>query len=151
MFCFSIDLASIISLTGCFFQLFQTEMPYEFHKSADQITAIEILRKEYDSINTDTPMHILKTFGESEYQTVLDGINGVSGGRNGLEPSTGFDMYVIRITYRNGDMELIGNYSTGYVSADGEILQEHYSFDTEQFYDLISELMGKEITDYTLG
>lgn len=145
-FLFGFILTALCS--GC---IFQTETTYEFRQDADQINSIEILRKEYDSIDTDTPMYVVKELESSEYQTVLDGIRMVDGGRNGLDPTTGFGLYVIRITYKNGEMEMIGNYSTGYISVDGETHQEHYSFNIEQYYDLISALMGEEITDYTLG
>lgn len=143
--------AMIISLSGCFFQLFQTEMPYAFRQSADQITAIEIIRKQYDSISAETPMYVLKTFEENEYQTVLDGINSVPGGRNGLEPGRGIGLYIIRITYADGEIELLGDYNNGYISTDGKIHQDCYAFYTEEYYDLISSLLGEEITDYTYG
>ena len=135
-------------LCGCSMTL---DLEYSYRQSADQIVAIEILRKEYDSVRTDTPMHVLKEFESSEFQTVLDGLGNVPVTRRLNPPGTGFGLYIIRITYQNGEADLIGNYNTGYITTDGQLYQESYFFHTEPYYDLISALLGEEITDYTYG
>ena len=135
-------------LYGCSVPL---DLEYSYRQSADQITSIEILRKEYDSVRTDTPMNVLKVFDPSEFQMVLDGLGNVPITRRLNPPGTGFGLYIIRITYQNGEADLIGNYNTGYITTDGQLYQESYFFHTEPYYDLISALLGEEITDYTYG
>lgn len=139
----------IFCLTGCRF--YETIETFEFRQPSENIVCIEILKKEYDSINTDTPLILLKTFDESEYSKVIEGIPALDGWRNTLDPPTGFGVCVFRITYEDGAQEIIGNYSKGYILPNGELCEDFYQLDREQFYSLVSELLGEEITDYTLG
>lgn len=136
------------SLIGC---LSQTEKVYTYRQSADQIESIEVLRKEYDSNGISTPMYVLRTFAPSEFQTVLEGLSNIPASYRLNPPATGFGLYIIRITYKNGEADFIGDYNTGYMTVDGEIFQERWFFNTEPYYDFISELLGEEITDYTYG
>lgn len=130
-------------LIGC---LETGDLKYPYRQGVDQIEAIEILRKEYDSIRTDTPMYVIKTFDPSEFQMVLDGIDEVPL-INPLNPNgTGFGLYIIRITYKNGEADLLGNYNTGFYTSDGELHQESYCFKTEPYYELISALLGEKVT-----
>ena len=135
-------------LSGCSLVLFPNE-PYEFRQTFDQIVSIEILKKEYDSTSTDTPMNILKTIDSSMYKDVIDALSETPGGRSGMPPGTGFGLYIIRITYQDGEQEMIGNYNTGYILPNGEVHQDIYFFETEAYYSLISHILGEEITDYT--
>ena len=137
---------ALIFLTGC---SFQTEKPYEFRQDSAQIMTIEIVKKIHDSVVTDTPTTVIKAFDASEHNVVIDAILAVDGGTNGLDPTTGFGVYIIKITYLNGEIEMIGNYSNGYISTDGVMHEGIYCFDTKQYYDMISNLLGEEITDYT--
>ena len=82
---------------------------------------------------------------------VLDGLANIPVSFRLNPPATGVGMYIIRITYKNGETDLIGDYNTGYMTADGEIFEERWFFKTEPYYDFISELLGEEITDYTYG
>lgn len=137
-------------LTGCTMILFPDE-PYEFRQAFDQIVSIDILKKEYDSTSTDTPMNVLKTIDPSLHKDVIDSLSQAPGGRSGMPPGTGFGLYIIRITYQDGEQEMIGNYNTGYILPNGEIHQDIYCFETIAYYKLISRFLGEEITDYTYG
>lgn len=141
----SILLMSILVFSGCFFN---TAEPYQFRQGLDQITTIEILRKEYDSTNTDTPMNVIHTVDSSVHMDFVDDLLKIEGGRIGLDPGTGFGMYIIRITYKDGEIEMIGNYNNGYITPDGKLHQDIYAFDAKQFYAFLSDVLGKEITDW---
>ena len=82
---------------------------------------------------------------------VLEGLDNVPVCRPLNPPGTGIGLYIIRITYKDGEVDLIGDYNTGYIDADGRIHQDRLLFHTEPYYDLISALLGEEITDYTYG
>ena len=133
-------------LSGCFLR--DRAMPYEFRQNFDQIVTIEILRKENDSVVTDTPANIILTVDPSEHRAFIDGLQQVEGGRAMLEPGTGFGMYIIRITYKNGEIEMIGNYNNGYITPDGKVHQDVYRFDAKAYYAFLSDVLGKEITDW---
>ena len=93
----------------------------------------------------------MKSFEPEEFDMVLDGLSKVPVCRPLNPPRSGIGLYIVRITYQNGEAELLGNYNTGYVSVDGEVDQDRLCFDTIPYYALISELLEKEITDYTYG
>ena len=135
-------------LSGCWFI---TEAQYEFRQEFDQIVSIEILKKQYDSINVDVPMDVIKTIDPAEHKDVIDALLAAQGSRVGLEPGTGFGVYIFRITYKNGEMEMIGDYNNGYITPNGEVHQGIYSFDSKQFYEVISRFLGEEVTPPTLG
>lgn len=141
-----ISVLLVCMLSGCFLR--DRAMPYEFRQAFDQIASIEILRKETDSVLPDTPTQTIHTLNEAQYKVFLDGLQKIEGGRAGSEPGTGFGMYMIRITYKDGEMEMIGNYNNGYITPDGEVHQDVYRFDARQFYAFLSDVLGKEITDW---
>ncbi len=122
---------------------------YSYRQSADQIIAIEILKNP--EVRTDAPMHVLKTLDPSEFQMVLDGLDSIQAHYKNGDPFYGFGMYVIRITYQNGEIDIIGNYNTGYITVDGQLHQERFYFKREPYYDLISEILGEEVTDFIYG
>ena len=130
-----------IMISGCFFI---TEEPYEFRQEFDEIVSIEILKKEYDSINADTPMNVIKVIESADHRALIDDLLAAKGSRIGLDPSTGFGMYIIRITYQDGEMEMLGNYNNGYITPDGELREDVYCFDREQYYAIISKYLGEE-------
>jgi hypothetical protein len=135
-------------LNGC---IFNHKTPYEFRQEFDQIACIEILKKQYDSIRTDTPMDVIKTIDPTEHRALIDALLETDGSRVGLDPPTGFGMYIIRITYLDGEMEMIGNYSNGYITPDGKLHEDIYCFDREQYYAVISDYLGEEVIWPTAG
>ena len=131
-------------LTGCFFS---TKATYTFRQSFDQIEKIEILKKEYDSIRIDTPMNVIKELNPEEWQIIVDKLLSADGSIRRWEPGTGFGFYIIRISYKNGEAEMIGAYNNGYILPNGKIIQDFYVFDYVQFHRILSEILGQEITD----
>ena len=144
----AIILLCIFILTGCFYQEYE---PYEFRQDFDQIVKIEIVQKEYDSILPDTPTFVVEVLDESEHQTMIDAILSTKGFRKTWEPNSGLGMHIIKIYYQNGEVELLGMYNNGYIPPDGEIHEDNYAFNKEEFLSLLSEWLGEEITEYTKG
>ena len=139
-------------LSGCFFV---TKGPYTFRQEFDQIVKIEILEKEQDlsdlSDYDPARVKVLKTLDITEHRAFIDDLLKVEGSRVGLDPATGFGDHIIRITYRNGEIELIGAYNNGYIPTDGRLRSDCYGMNKEQFYDLLSRVLGEEITEPTWG
>lgn len=141
----------MLALTGC---MFYKEESYTFRQSFDQITSIEILKRGEFVENTtmaNRPMSIMKTLDETEYQDMIDAILSADGGRNGLISTTTCGSHIIRITYKDGEVEMLGCYNNGYVSVDGTWRPDCYTFDKEEFYAIISGFLGEEIKEPTLG
>lgn len=130
-----------LCLTGCFFS---RKERYTFRQEFAQIVSIDILKKDYDSIDPYTPAQIIKTIPPEEHRTLIDALLELEGFRLFYEPGTGFGMYYIRITYKDGEQEMMGDYSNGYITPDGKLHQDNYSFYREPYYDLISRFVGEE-------
>ena len=136
-------------LSGCFFV---TKGPYTFRQEFDQIVKIEILEREQGADEYDPArVKVLKTLDITEHRAFIDDLMKVEGSRVGLNSASGFGKHIIRITYRNGEIELIGVYNNGYVSVDGRLHVDCYGMDKDQFYDFLSRVLGEEITEPTLG
>lgn len=138
-----IFLLCVFVLAGC---LQETHEQYEFRQGVDQIQKIEIVKQAEMCLDAIVPVSVEKEFEPDEFQMVVDAIMELDGGRVALDPPTGFGLYQIRITYADGEIEIIGNYSKGYISCDGVLHEEFFSLDKEQYYKMISEFLGKEIT-----
>lgn len=136
-------------LSGCFFV---SNEPYTFRQEYDQIAKIEIVNKEQDIDGYDPArVKVLKTLDITEHRAFIDDLVKVEGSRVGLDPPSGFGTYIIRITYRNGEIELISDYNNGYVSINGRVYNDCYCMDKDQFYDFLSRVLGEEITEPTWG
>lgn len=140
----------VVILHGCRHLLFGIELPYKFRQEYDQIVKIEIL-KRYGSEYDPARVEVLKTLDVAEHRTFIDDLIKVEGSRVGAIAVSGFGAHIIRITYRNGEIELIGPYNNGYVSVDGRLYTDCYVMDKNQFYDLLSRVLGEVITPPTLG
>lgn len=138
-------LSIVFSFLGCNFENIDLTPEYEFRQGVDQIQSIEILEKEYVSVRTDTPMYVLKSFDSSQFQMIIDKINEITIIKRFNSSASGFGYYIIRITYKNGEIDLLGNYNTGYYTTDGKLHQESFFLNDEQYYELLSELLGEEI------
>ena len=138
---------SLIAI-GLFALLLLTfDWPYKFRQEYDQIVRIEILAKEEFISGYYVPMEVVKTLDISEYRIFLDELMKIEGSRVGLDPPSGFGAYIIRITYRNGEIELISDYNSGYISGDGIVREIYYCMDSDQFYDFLSRVLGEQITE----
>ena len=126
-------IASILFV--CF--LLATNQSYKFRQEFDQIVKIEILKKDTYGYDTSTAVEVLKTLDTTEHRAFIDNFMKVEGFRIGSDPPSGFGTYVIRITYRNGETELISDYNNGYVSADGIVHIDNSCMEREQFYDFL--------------
>ena len=128
-------------LNGCF----STKEPYAFKQEADQITAIEIVKKQYDSTNEDAPYDVLMVLEKTQYQEFVRAVHAVDGRRMGLDPLTGFGLYYVRVIYHDGAIEAFGAYSNGYYSPDGTFKRDCYGFDIDEFCAMLSVFLGYEI------
>ena len=135
----------------CCFIFGAFHQPYKFRQDYDQIAKIEIVKKRIDRIDMvgydPATLVILKTLDTSEHRTFIDELVKVEGSRVGMDPSEGFGRHIIRITYRDGEVELIGHYNNGYISVDGKLHQDCYSMDKDQFLGFLSKVLEMEITE----
>lgn len=135
----------IVTILLCLI-LFGIDRPYKFRQEYDQIVKIEITQKEQDISGYEVPKKVLKVLKPSEHRAFIDDLKKVDGSYVGMDPPDGFGMYIIRITYRNGEVELISEHNNGYISVDGIIYEGVYCMNKDQFYDFLSRVLGERIT-----
>ena len=147
--CFAVlALAIIIILSGCYPTV---KKQYEFRQGVDQIEKIEIALKEEYDLNLKEKAKILKTLNVEEHQAIVDALWATEGNEVLSPPSRGIGSYIIQITYKNGEVELIGSYNNGYITPEGKVVQQGYKFDYDRYFEIISQFLGKKVEDPTLG
>ena len=116
--------------------------PYEFLQPTDQIVSIEIAKMEDTSpVTVDLIMdaEILYILEPEEYQAFVDSIVALPGGRAGNDPPSGIGIYFVRITYKDGMIELIGDMNNGSISPDMDYDDDVYVFNIKAFLQFLSE------------
>lgn len=136
---------AVVLLVVLFYYALPYEAQYEFRQDFEQIEKIEIVAHEIDQSVLDS-MEPVKVLDSAERKMLIDALLEMDGGFNNMNPSELFAEYVIRITYRNGEVELICDWTSGYVDQDGELHYINYLFDTEQYCALLSDLLGETVT-----
>lgn len=132
----------VFIFSGC--SLIVKKAPYSFRQSVDQIEAIEILKKIDVSGDTNLSVEIIKELDKEQHQGIVNDILSADGNYVAEGAGSGFGPYIIRITYKNGEIELIGEYNNGYAAPGGEINQGIYWFNKEHFYAIISQYVEVE-------
>ena len=134
----------LLFLPGCSFGLTYAAQ-YEFYQDFEQIEKIEIVIHEYDKSLLE-PMEPVKVLDPTECKTLIDGLLKMDGGFNHMNPSSLFGDYLVRITYRNGAVEIIGDWISGYIDLSGELHINDYMFNTEQYCALLSSILEELVT-----
>ena len=138
----------MLALTGCYPTI---KEPYIFRQSVDQIDSIEIAIKErYDPDLTEAPV-VLKILDRQEHQEIIDELSNAEGNVVLSPPGRGIGVYIIQIIYKDGEIEMIGEYNNGYITPEGEVCQESYCFNSKQFYKIISRFIGETIEQPTFN
>ena len=141
-----LSLVAFLFLGSCFMCCLP-KFGYEFRQEYDQIVRIEILEKmQYTSGYDPNKVEVLKTLDITEHRTFIDDLMKVDCVRVYYDPPLGFGDHIIRITYRNGEKELISVYNSGYVSVEGTVTEDYHMMDNDQFYDLLSGILGEQLS-----
>ena len=118
--------------------------PYTFwRQDASQIEKIEICSYDYKT-STRT---VLVELSEDEEKQILSEISSVEFCEKFHPDVTDFGEYMICITYLDGEIEVIGSWSSGYISPDGEETFTYLTMDDDIFYPLIEKYVGYPLLD----
>ncbi len=132
----------VVLLVGCGASPGET---YCFRQEASQIIKIEIgLIEKYDPDMRETPV-ILKTLDPAQHQEMIEAILEMRGA-SVLPPGRGVGVYIIQITYADGEVEMLGDYNNAYITPEGKVVQQGYRFKSDSFYKIISHYLGEKIT-----
>lgn len=125
------------SLVGCF--AIVQERPYRFRQSVDQISTIEIaevLSNEDYSSRPETKT--ITVINENQYSEIIESISNAKGNYVLEGAVYALGKYVLCITYKNGAVEIIGEWSYRLITPEGQVNCGCYWFDSEQFHSIIS-------------
>ena len=137
-------LAMVLLLCGC--SQSSDKYKYVFWNPDDQIASIEILRKTADTASIDDPTEVIFTVSTEEYTDFLSKLKTVPGEHQAADPLTGLGPYIIRITYKDGEIVLIGYANTVYEQPDGKRRYYYFTFDFDAFHDFIAQMLGMDVS-----
>lgn len=138
--------ALVLSLTlcGCFAPR-RDKNTYVFWNSDSQITTIEILKKTEDTGSENDPTEVVFVLPEQEHDAFLEKLSALPGEHQSIDPGRGFGAYIVRITYGNGVIALIGYTNTEYHFPDGDRKHYYFFFHRDSFYEMIDEILNMDI------
>ena len=125
-------------LCGCFAPR-RDKYTYVFWNADSQIDSIEILKKAKDTGNENDPTEVILVLPENEHNAFMDELTTLPGEHLALEPLTGLGPYIVRITYSDGAIALIGYANTVYQFPDGDRNYYYFCFDYDSFHNLIAQ------------
>ena len=141
----NILLVAFIAVCFVLFLYMSANLSYQFRQDLDHIVKIEIIKKEATISGEIISIEVLKTLDVSEHKTFINDLKKVRGSRVGMDPPDGYGTHIIRITYQDGEIELIGPVNNGYISVDGIIHTDNFGMNEDQFYEFISGVLGEEV------
>lgn len=135
-------------LSGC---IFKRKTNYEFLHSADQIVSIVILdNDDHNPLLEDEPdPTVLCVISEDAFDSVISTLENIPGNEFLNDPPEGYGSVVIRITYSNGDFELIGRHNSSVHLASGRNYSENFLFNQERFCEFLLKYVDEsEFADW---
>ena len=144
-----IMLTIALLLCGCSSQ--RDKYTYQFGNPNDQILSIEILRKTKDTASIDDPTEVLYVVPEKEHTEFVKALESLPGEYHALDPLTGLGPYIVRITYQDNQIVLIGYANTVYEQPGGNRRYYYFSFDYDLFHNLIAQVLDMDISKYLVG
>ena len=125
------------SLVGCF--AIVQKRPYCFSQSVDQISTIEIAEVLSDEDYSSRPeTKTIIVISENKYSEIIESISKTEGNYVLEGAVYALGKYVLCITYKNGAVEIIGEWSYRLITPEGNVDWGCYWFDSEQFHSIIS-------------
>lgn len=137
-------LAMLLLFCGC--SQSNDKYTYVFWQPDDQIVSIEILRKTTDTASIDDPTEVICVVSTEEYTDFLRKLKTVPGEHQAVDPLTGLGPYIIRITYKDGEIVLIGYANTVYEQPGGKRRYYYFTFDFDAFHDFISQVLDIDVS-----
>lgn len=107
----------IVLLALCLCRCFFRSEEYEFQNTLDMVVSVELLYNQnessdgYDSFDF-TPIKVLDS---KEIELFMADVYQLETARCGTPPRRGYGWYIAKVTYSNGDVEMLGSYNIEYI------------------------------------
>lgn len=109
-------LAVLIIITGC---TEQTKMSptYQFSNTVEEIVSIDLLhnRNENASGTDEAKFHLMRTLEEDEIISFMEDVYMLETSYCISPPLWGYGLYIARVEYANGDVEMLGSKNIEYI------------------------------------
>lgn len=126
---------------GIFIKGLGTTRHFPLSQPETQISKIELLHKQMENNNL-LPLFVpICEIPMDQVDEFLSDFQQLDCSRNGFDPATAFGELVIRITYQNGDADLVGYANNAYVTAEG-IEYDIYRFNSKEFKFFFAQYAG---------
>ena len=116
---------------------------YSFPNQSEAITSIEFLHNmNPGGIGTNEDnMVLLYTMSEKEIEAFLDALYELPTVKVGSPPPWGYGLHIVKITYKNGDIEMYGSNNIEYIQAGAKIwgIGDYRFVSNKDFESLIAE------------
>ena len=131
-------IAMVLFLSSC-----KSEQ-YDFPNKGQPIEKIEFLSNPYANKNTlDAPMYNICSLEEECVDAFMQGLYSIETTRCITPPPTDYGLYIARVVYENGDVEMFGSRHIEFI-AKGDTPKKigEYCFDREKFEELFFQYAG---------
>lgn len=126
-----------ILLYGCQ----QESCAYPFEQNLDYVEKVEICQYTYHI--QDPEIVVLTILENSTALSLLNSIEELECYRHWGDHTQDFGETVVRITYTDGEIEVLGFCNTAHIDTEGKWWLKGYYFDEDQFSVLVSEFTHK--------
>lgn len=133
-------LVLILLLCGCEPESVQ----YPLRQPSESIQTIELLKDMRDISDIDKPVDfsVLYSVPEAEIMDFIEAFSELRCAKSFGDCPTEFGVLAIRITYDNGDVEIVGTDNNGYFTATKSKYGTYY-FDKEEFYNFFARYVDE--------
>ena len=131
----------LLILSGCIPSK-KDKFTYVFWNPDSQVASIEILKKAKETGSENDPTDVVLVLTKDEFNAFLEELTALPGEHQSLDPLTGLGPYIIRITYENGVVALIGYANTIYQYPDGNRKYYYFCFSYDSFQNLINQTLA---------
>lgn len=116
---------------------------YEFTNSMEEIISIELLHNRNEGgVGTDEEnIDLIYELNEEEFESFMDDIYDLETARC-YPPFWGYGDYIAKVTYSNGDVEMLGSLHIEFIPSEGVDLAgygDYFFKDAEAFIQILEE------------
>lgn len=118
---------------------------YRFTMDIELIDTIQIMHRVSEDSGDPTNYSLIKELEADEFCSFMNQIYALKTKKGGTPPRWGYGEYIAKVTYQNGDMEILGSYCIEYVRSGGQQsgVGEYYFVEQDSFLSIIQSYLSQ--------
>lgn len=120
---------------------------YMFPNTSELVESIELIYNQAENGEGADEQNfvIIKELDQAEITSFMEGVYKLETRRGGTPPLWGYGYYIARVTYSNGDVEMLGSINIEFIKAgEGRSGVGNYYFVGDTFLNLFSQYVSIE-------